>query len=178
MCKAVSPRTFFFLAAAAVAYSVALQVRPYCVLAMIVHFIVLHFFCSGVIVATVLWYIANNYLRTPSFHGVEQRMEWKYAFDIHCNSFFPLFLLLYVLHYFFLPFLVQSSSLATILGNALYATALCYYLYITSLGYSALPFLEHTELFLYPSGIVLITMLILCLLRVNLTLVSLSFILA
>ena len=28
---------------------------------------------------------------------VEQRVEWQFAFDIHCNSFFILFLFLYVL---------------------------------------------------------------------------------
>ena len=27
---------------------------------------------------------------------VEQRVEWQFAFDIHCNSFFIVFLLLYV----------------------------------------------------------------------------------
>jgi hypothetical protein len=31
-----------------------------------------------------------------------------YAFDIHCNSFFPLFLLLYVLQFFLLPFLLNG----------------------------------------------------------------------
>lgn len=28
---------------------------------------------------------------------VEQRVEWQFAFDIHCNAFFILFLFLYVL---------------------------------------------------------------------------------
>lgn len=28
---------------------------------------------------------------------VEQRVEWQFAFDIHCNSFFIMFLFLYVL---------------------------------------------------------------------------------
>ena len=62
--------------------------------------------------AEVSWFVANNYMRAQSFHGVEQKMaglealvigladvkalqEWMYAFDIHCNSFFPLFLVLY-----------------------------------------------------------------------------------
>ena len=61
--------------------------------------------------------------------------EWMYAFDIHCNSFFPFFLVLYVaasaydwmlrshgamvgmrqlqvLHYLLLPLLSQSTWLA------------------------------------------------------------------
>ena len=36
------------------------------------------------------------------------QVEWMYAFDIHCNSFFPLFLLLYVLQFFLLPFLLNG----------------------------------------------------------------------
>ena len=42
-------------------------------------------------------YIANNYLRRDSgghSHAVEQKVEWLYAFDVHCNSFFPLFIAL------------------------------------------------------------------------------------
>merc|ERR1712014_323844 len=113
-----------------------------------------HFIGTGAVIATCSWFISNKYLRVQSFHGVEQRIEWMYAFDIHCNSFFTLFLILYVLHYFLLPFLIQDSFTAMVLSNLLYAAALCYYFYITSLGYSTLPFLERTEVFLYPSVLV------------------------
>merc|ERR1711920_1031610 len=126
------------------------------------------FLLSGAVVATICWFISNKYLRVQSFHGVDQKIEWMYAFDIHCNSFFPLFLVLYVAHYFLLPFLVQPSIAALIASNALYAVGLCYYFYITSLGYSTLPFLEHTEVFLYPSVGVLIVVLALCMFRINL----------
>merc|ERR1712045_138793 len=117
------------------------------------------------VVASCAWFISNKYLRVKSFHGVEQQMEWMYAFDIHCNSFFPLFLVLYVIHYFFLPFLVQQSLMAAIIGNALYAVALCYYLFITSLGYSMLPFLEKTEVFLYPMAPILVCVVVLTFFR-------------
>merc|ERR1712206_77582 len=82
-------------------------------------------------------------------------MEWMYAFDIHCNSFFPVFVLLHTIHYFLLPLLIESTYLGTFMSNMLYAVAFCYYSYITSLGYSVLPFLENTDVFLYPSVIVL-----------------------
>merc|ERR1719210_2565924 len=108
---------------------------------MIVLFVVFHFLLTGAAISSLSWFISNKYLRVQSFHGVEQRMEWMYAFDIHCNSFFPLFLVLYVVHYFFLPFLIQPTLAAAVVSNMLYALALCYYSYIMSLGYSTLPFL-------------------------------------
>ena len=36
------------------------------------------------------------------------------------------------------------------MGNTLYLVAVVYYVYISFLGYSALPFLERSTLFLYP----------------------------
>ncbi|XP_047966080.1 protein unc-50 homolog isoform X2 [Salvia hispanica] len=65
-----------------------------------------HFFLIGAILATFCWFFTNNYLREEAPHSyvVEQRVEWLYAFDVHCNSFFPMFVLLYVL-----PFLVRTT---------------------------------------------------------------------
>merc|ERR1712113_724973 len=94
----------FFLSVAAVSYSIALQVRGTGLLRILALFVGVHFVLYGVVVASCAWFVSNKYLRVQSFHGVEQRMEWMYAFDIHCNSFFPLFLVLYVIHYFLLPF--------------------------------------------------------------------------
>ena len=54
------------------------------------------------------------------------------------------------------PLLLWRSFLATLLSNALYAFALCYYHYLSFLGYSALPFLEHTEVFLWPVAAILV----------------------
>lgn len=46
---------------------------------------------------------------------VEQRVEWQFAFDIHCNSFFILFLFLYVLQvmrvvFYFVLFTVVGGT--------------------------------------------------------------------
>jgi len=161
-----------FLVVASISYGVALQVRGVAFLRILGFFIGLHFLLEGAIIATFSSFISNKYLRVQSFHGVEQRMEWMYAFDIHCNSFFPLFLVLYVIHYFFLPFLIQPTLAAAVVSNVLYAVALCYYSYITSLGYSTLPFLERTEVFLYPSVLVLVALVVLSAMRVNLTRLS------
>jgi hypothetical protein len=43
------------------------------------------------------------------------------------------------------PLLLAGSFLAGVLSSALYAVGTSYYFYITFLGYSALPFLERTE---------------------------------
>ncbi|GMI27802.1 hypothetical protein TeGR_g13652, partial [Tetraparma gracilis] len=74
----------------------------------------------------------------------------RYAFDIHCNSFLPLFLYLGPVQFFLLPLLLSRSFLASLLANLLYSLAFSHYCYITHLGYRALPFLENTEVFLYP----------------------------
>eukprot|EP00798_Chlamydomonas_sp_ICE-L_P023168 gene23166-30376_t len=77
---------------------------------------------------------------------------WLYAFDVHCNSYFPLFLSLYVVQFLLSPLLLWKSFVSTAVSVALYAVTLSYYHYMTFLGYSALPFLEHTEVFLWPVG--------------------------
>lgn len=43
------------------------------------------------------------------------------------------------------PVLLSAGILAAALSSALYVVGLSYYCYITFLGYSALPFLERTE---------------------------------
>ena len=50
-----------------------------------------------------------------------------------------------VVQFFMSPLLLWKSFFAAALSNALYAVALGYYHYLNFLGYSALPFLEHTE---------------------------------
>jgi hypothetical protein len=161
-----------FLLTVCVAYGIAFQVGGWQLLNMMFLMVGVHFFFFGAIVATVAWFICNNYLRVSSLHGVEQSIEWLYAFDIHCNSFFPFFLIVHVLHYFFLPFLLSTSITASILSGVFYLIGFAYYSYITSLGYAALPFLERTEVFLYPISILLGIVLLCCIVNVNLTRVS------
>lgn len=164
----------FFLTISSISYSIALQVNSSGFLRNIGLFVGCHFLLAGAVIATALWFVSSKYLRVQSFHGVEQRMEWMYAFDIHCNSFFPLFLVLYVVHYFLLPFLIQPTMAASLVSNGLYAGSLCYYCYITSLGYSTLPFLERTEMFLYPCAIILGVSLLSCLFGINFTRISMA----
>eukprot|EP01100_Stratorugosa_tubuloviscum_P000696 TRINITY_DN1155_c1_g1_i2.p1 TRINITY_DN1155_c1_g1~~TRINITY_DN1155_c1_g1_i2.p1 ORF type:complete len:152 (+),score=42.13 TRINITY_DN1155_c1_g1_i2:1113-1568(+) len=129
--------------------------------------VLLDFLTVGFIVATICWWIANKKLRVQGVHSVEQEVEWLYAFDIHCNSFFPLFLMLYVLQYFCLPALLTGGFFGTFLSNILYTLAFSYYFHVTALGYGALPFLKDTSFFYYPVSIIALLFLISLLFNFN-----------
>lgn len=117
------------------------------------------FLAVGAVLATAGWTLANRKLKASSpSHAVEQRVEWLYAFDVHCNAFFPLFVLLYVVQFFLCPILLSQTFLGTLLSCLLYAAATCYYFYITFLGYNALPFLQGTETFLLPLVVAVISL--------------------
>lgn len=79
-----------------------------------------------------------------------------YAFDVHCNSFFPMFVMLYVIHYFVSPLLVAHGFIPELLSNLLFMVAASYYHYLNFLGYDVLPFLERTTFFLYPIGVIIV----------------------
>jgi hypothetical protein len=102
------------------------------------------------------------------------QVEWMYAWDIHCNSFFPLFLALYVAQFFALPFLMAPGFLPCLASNTLFLAALTYYHYLTFLGYSALPFVRDAVYFLYPVGALAILYVISLLLHINCTLLALG----
>ncbi|EGT34681.1 CBN-UNC-50 protein [Caenorhabditis brenneri] len=101
----------------------------------------------GVIIATILWWVSNRFLRKVR----DQDVEWGYCFDVHLNAFFPMLILLHVIVPILYPTLIDSPSfLSTMLGNTFWFLAACYYVYITFLGYTALPILHKTQYFLYP----------------------------
>ncbi|XP_071846933.1 protein unc-50 homolog B-like isoform X2 [Apostichopus japonicus] len=123
---------------------------------------------SGILIATALWFVANNYLQGSV--ASPQDVEWGFAFDIHLNAFFPVLILLHVVQLLlYIP--IQSGSFyAVLLANSLWLIAAGYYIYITFLGYSALPFLKRTIVLLYPPSItVLIIYVILLISRINLS---------
>jgi UNC-50 family len=55
-----------------------------------------------------------------------------------------------VLQFFAMPIVLVEGWLPLLVANTLYAMAGSWYWYITHLGYRALPFLSHTEVFLFP----------------------------
>ncbi|THG01054.1 hypothetical protein TEA_000219 [Camellia sinensis var. sinensis] len=102
---------------------------------VIISVLLIHFLLIGVVLATCCW---------------------LYAFDVHCNSFFPMFVMLYVIHYFLSPLLVAHGFIPVLLSNLLFMVAASYYHYLNFLGYDVLPFLERTTFFLYPIGVVIV----------------------
>ncbi|XP_044481065.1 protein unc-50 homolog isoform X1 [Mangifera indica] len=125
---------------------------------VVISVLLFHFLITGAVLATCCWFLTNAYLReeSPNSHVVEQRVEWLYAFDVHCNAFFPLFVMLHVIHYFLSPLLVAHGFIPVLLSNLLFMVAACYYHYLNFLGYGVLPFLERTTFFLYPIGVVIV----------------------
>lgn len=159
---------------ATVAYRVGFggAARSYGIIALLLYSYIQ---CLGVgaVVASAGWGIANKYMRIElrqGQHTVEQMVEWLYAFDIHCNSFFPVFIILYVIQYFLAPLLLAQGFFACFFANTLYAISFIIYAYITFLGYMTLPFLQHTEWIIYLALVVVIPCwLISVILQVNAT---------
>ncbi|KAK9830011.1 hypothetical protein WJX72_009176 [[Myrmecia] bisecta] len=146
------------VATAATAYCVTFSDGLWHSVLTVASAVLVDFLLVGWAIATAGWFLANRFLRKKNVHShaIEQHVEWMYAFDVHCNSYFPLFILLYVVQFLLSPLLLWRSFVSAVLSNALYAIALAYYHYLNFLGYSALPFLEHTEVFLWPvAGILL-----------------------
>lgn len=144
----------FFLFVCSVSYAITFRLGPSVTsfIFVILRTVFLEWLMAGVIMATLCRYIANTYLRVNNrTHSVIQTVEWRYAFDIHCNSFFVFFLFTYILQFFLLPMIGNRSLAAMIFANAFYVIACTCYFYITHLGYRALPYLTRTEVFFYPT---------------------------
>jgi hypothetical protein len=108
--------------------------------------------------ATAVRSLANASMRAPTPpHTVDQHVEWMYALDVHCSAFWPVFLVLHVLHLLLLPLCLPDSFTGLLLGNSLYAASGTLYCYYTFRGYIVLPFLRRTTALLYP--VVLISLL-------------------
>ncbi|TQD83034.1 hypothetical protein C1H46_031410 [Malus baccata] len=146
------------LAVATLAYCAAYDHSAAHAVFVVISVLLFHFLFIGMLLATFCWFLTNSYLReeAPNSHVVEQHVEWLYAFDVHCNSFFPMFVLLYVIHYFLSPILVAHGFLPVLLSNLIFMVATSYYHYLNFLGYDVLPFLERTTFFLYPISVVIV----------------------
>lgn len=117
------------------------------ILHLVINVVLLDFFLTSLIVATLFWYVTNNYCKGPQ---ITQTIEWGFTFDVHLNAFCPTILLIHFHQLFFLSGLVSHECILSILiGNTVWFLAMSYYIYITFLGYKVLPFLENTILILW-----------------------------
>lgn len=161
-----------FLAMAGWAYGICFGETWFAQLRTFFYFFFLHFIVVGIAVSAVCVLVAEHHLRKKSsVHGAAQPMEYLYAFDVHCNAFFPLFLLTYVVQYLFLPLLYSEGLVETILANLLHTFAVAYYCYVVSLGYNTLPFIDRAEVFMVPAVVFGIVAILLVFMKTNLTIV-------
>jgi hypothetical protein len=79
------------------------------------------FFLVGSIIATLLWFISNRFFTHASHtHATDQSVEWAYSFDVHVNSFFPLFVDLYLAQLLLAPVVTRGNWVCLFFGNTLY----------------------------------------------------------
>ncbi|VBB29987.1 unnamed protein product [Acanthocheilonema viteae] len=89
----------------------------------------------GILIATILWFVSNRFLRRVE----DQDVEWAYCFDVHLNAFFPMLMLLHVLLPLTFSHLIGFDAfLPRLFGNTIWFVAIVYYIYITFLGYTGI----------------------------------------
>jgi hypothetical protein len=130
--------------------------------------IVRDYMLTGIVIATILWYgiiylpplptqigfrfTSNRLLLSPPSHSTpaDSRVEWAYAFDVHTNAFFPLYLALYLAQLFLLPIIFKDNWVCLWVGNTLYLAAYVLFSCLCSVFLTSLPLLTdflntHTE---------------------------------
>ena len=84
-----------FLIIACIAYSVAFKATLTGTISFLLYSVLWNWLGAGILLATIGREIANRHLTVHSSSShVRQSVEWLYAFDIHCNAFFPVFVVL------------------------------------------------------------------------------------
>ncbi|KAH8817857.1 UNC-50 [Flagelloscypha sp. PMI_526] len=140
------------LAVTAIAWSLVYSYSLPKVLELVILMVLRDFLLSGILISTVLYYVSNSLLLSPPTHSAPQdaKVEWAYAFDVHTNAFFPLFLTLYLAQLFVVPVILKENWVCLWIGNTIYLAAFSQYIYGVYLGLAALPFLIRTSLLLAP----------------------------
>jgi len=84
-----------FLIFAGVAYAVAFRISFTGAISFLLYTVLWNWLAMGLIISTLCREVANRHLiAQQSASHVRQQVEWLYSFDIHCNSFFGVFIVL------------------------------------------------------------------------------------
>lgn len=141
-----------FLSVSAIAWGMAYSPRFWDIGKLIVYMVMIDFYLSGIVIATISWFVTNKLFNNTygNIGGVGRYnvnyIEWGFCFDIHCNSFLIIWCVLYVLQFILLPLIrIKKSIFALILGNTLYFGAIGYYFVITFYGFNSLPFINNSN---------------------------------
>ncbi|KAK7685078.1 hypothetical protein QCA50_011915 [Cerrena zonata] len=124
------------LVVSALAWSFVYQLSPLGAIQLALLMIFRDYLLVGIVVATIVWLFANKVLVSPPSHSTPQDsvVEWAYAFDVHTNAFFPLYLTLYLAQLFFVPVIMKNNWICLFLSNTLYLAAFSQYIYGLYLG--------------------------------------------
>lgn len=164
----------FWLIVSSIGFAVVLKLQFLSFLKFLLWVIFIDCIAVGIFISTCLWFVSNRYLRKPACK--DQDVEWAYSFDVHLNAFFPLLIILHIFQLFFYHILIsQDWFVSRFVGNTFWLIALGYYLYITFLGYSALPILENTQVLLYPLLVLFLMYLIFLVIGYNICLHVMNF---
>ena len=154
--------TSLFVAASAIGYCAMYERRGVGKAAWVVlSAVCFDYIGCGCAIATAYWFLANRFMTTRMRRGGSKNsdgssissnnnVEWLFAFDVHCNSFVPLFVALYLGQLILSPLLMQRGFICALLSNILFCLSLSYYHYCQFVGFNSLPHLERTEYLLYP----------------------------
>lgn len=122
----------------AIAWALVYSYSPFKAIQLGVVMILRDYLLVGIVVATLLWYasclptnrarshihrlFSNRVLVSPPSHSTpaDSWVEWGYAFDVHTNAFFPLYLTLYLAQLFLLPIVLKDNWVCIWVGNTLY----------------------------------------------------------
>jgi len=117
-------------AVSAIAWAVVYSYSIFDTIKLTVLMILRDYLLSGIIIASILWFFSNQLLLSPPSHSTpaDSRVEWAYAFDVHTNAFFPLYLTLYLAQLFLVPIVMKDNWVCLWVGNTLYLAACVHYL--------------------------------------------------
>ncbi|AET40738.1 Gmh1p Ecym_6362 [Eremothecium cymbalariae DBVPG len=119
-------------------------------LKIMINMIFIDFFLFGFVMATLFWIILNRpNLKFRS--SQDSKVEWAYCFDVHCDAFLIIWVLLYFLQFLLLPLINLHRWISLFIGNTLYCVAIGYYFVLTFYGYSQMTFLKNVNFILLPS---------------------------
>ena len=104
-------------------------------------------FTTGILISLVCKIVIDRYFRNDEIGtNKEQKIEYVYAFDIHCNSFVPLYFFSGVIPFCLLPLVNGNGGfLQVLISNGLTFIGVLYYFYVTFMGYFSLPFVRKNK---------------------------------
>lgn len=104
-------------------------------------------FTAGILISLVCKIIIDKYFRNDDLgNNKEQKVEFVYAFDIHCNSFVPFYFFTAVIPFCLLPIVNGNGGFFQVfLSNTLTYLGVLYYFYVTFMSYFSLPFVKKNK---------------------------------